>query len=119
VPNKLLFGHVVSSLLSDFLVAKIMLSKGSHREVFEKFCSKYLDLGKKNTSKTILDKKAKRIKGVLNGVQVDASNSFKFWINKTKQFTLLNYPELQLNNVLCLPAKHKLLIIMHHLACLY
>ena len=99
----------------------MMSSKDSHREVFEKFCSnKYLDFGKKNTSKMISDKKAKRIKGVLNGVQVDASNSFfKVWINKTKRFTLLNYPELQLNNVLCLPAKHKVLIIMHHLACLY
>ena len=55
----------------------------------------------------VTEEKAKKIKDVLNGVTTDVSNSFKFWITKTKQFAVLKYPELQLNDVICLPAKQK------------
>ena len=45
----------------------------------------------------------------MNGIErlSDVSNSFKFWVIKTKKFALLNYPELKLENVLCLPAKQR------------
>ena len=31
--------------------------------------------------------------------------SFKHWVNRTKQFKQLSYSELELTDVLCLPAK--------------
>ena len=84
------------------------MSKEGHRELFEKFCrTKYFD--HTTTSKTISEEKAKKIIDVLNGIErlSDVSNSFKFWVIKTKKFALLNYPELKLENVLCLPAKQR------------
>ena len=60
------------------------------------------------SSKTVSEEKAKKIINVLNGIErSDVSNSFKFWVIKTKKFALLNYPELKLENVLCLPAKQR------------
>jgi len=63
---------------------------------------------RKNTSRAVTAEKAQQIKDVLNGVnRNDVSNSFKYWVIKTKKFELLNYPELQLRNVLCVPTKQK------------
>ena len=79
------------------------MSKEGHRELFGKFCrTKYFD-----HTTTVSEEKAKKIIDVLNGIErlSDVSNSFKFWFIKTKKFALLNYPELKLENVLCLPAK--------------
>ena len=83
------------------------MSKEGHRELFEKFCrTKYFD--HTTTSKTVSEEKAKKIIDVLNGIErSDVSNSFKFWVIKTKKFALLNCPELKLESVLCLPAKQR------------
>ena len=86
------------------------VSKDGHEELFWKFCQAYLDGKdcKQTTSKTVTAEKAQKIKDVLNGVERnDVSSSFKFWVTKTKKFELLHYPELQLKDVLCLPAKQK------------
>ena len=54
------------------------------------------------------EEKAQKIKDVLNDVErSDVSKSFKFWVTKKRKFVLLNYPELDLKDVLCLPAKQR------------
>ena len=65
------------------------MSKEGHRELFEKFCrTKYFD--HTTTSKTVSEEKAKKIIDVLNGIErlSNVSNSFKFWVIKTKKFAL-------------------------------
>ena len=51
------------------------------------------------------------IKGEQGG---SVTASYKHWVNRTKQFKLLSYPELELTDVLCLPAKIKV-----NYTCLY
>lgn len=82
------------------------MSKEDHREVFEKYCKdKYYG---NRTSKTVTEEKAKTIRQAIRGEQGGGvTASFKHWVNKTKQFKLLSYPELDLSDVLCLPAKVK------------
>ncbi len=80
--------------------------KKAHKDLVTKFCREaYLEKGSKVTSKTIEEGKAKKIKEVIKGEKSEVhSSSFKFWVKK-KKFELLSYPELNLNEVLCVPAK--------------
>ena len=86
-------------------------AKGEHKKLFQEFCEKAFldnDGSKKCTSKTISEEKAVRIKEVLKGKKLEVyTPSFRFWVNKTKKFELLNFPELGLEDVLCLPVKNK------------
>ena len=55
------------------------------------------------------EKKATRILQAIKGEQGGSvMASFKYWVNKTKQFKLISYPELELADVLRLPAKTKM-----------
>ena len=83
------------------------MSKERHRELFKKFCgTKYLDCDHTSKSKMVTEEKAQKIQDVLNDVErSDVSKSLNFWVTKTRKLVLLNYPELDLKDVLCLPAK--------------
>ena len=83
-----------------------------HEELFEEFCLKhYSNSSSSKYSKTISKNKAEKIKDVIKGENLqNYSSCFKFWVCKTKQFKLLSYPELDLKDVLCLPAKEKVYI---------
>ena len=85
------------------------MSKEDHRRLFETFCKeRYYGKG---TSKTVSEEKAKTIRQAIKGEQGGSvTASFKHWANRTKQFKLLSYPELELTDVLCLPAKIKVLV---------
>mgnify|MGYP003482518905 CR=1 FL=1 len=85
------------------------MSKEDHRRLFETFCKeRYYGKG---TSKTVTEEKAKAIQQAIKGEQGGSvTASFKHWVNRTKQFKLLSYPELELTDVLCLPAKVKVLV---------
>jgi len=95
--------------ITRFPRGSVGMSKERHRELFEKFCSsKYLDCDHTSRSKTVTEEKAQKIRDVLNEVErSDVSKSFKFWVTKTRKFVLLNYPEVNLKDVLCLPAKQR------------
>ena len=59
-------------------------------------------------SKTITKTKGMKIVNVLKG-EMEASNycpKFTHWV-KQRGFKLVSHPSLGLNDVLCLPAKHK------------
>ena len=89
------------------------MSKEDHRRLFETFCKeRYYGKG---TSKTVTEEKAKTIRQAIKGEQGGSvTASFKHWVNRTEQFKLLSYPELELTDVLCLPAKIKV-----NYMCLY
>jgi len=54
----------------------------------------------------VTEEKAQKIHDVLNDVErSDVSKSLNFWVIKTRKLVLLNYPELDLKDVLCLLAK--------------
>ena len=60
------------------------------------------------------EEKAQKIKDALNDVErSDVSESFKFWVTKKRKFVLLNYPELDLKDVLCLPAKQRVRQVLY------
>jgi len=84
-------------------------AKSSHKELFHTFCQKnYLSTSEKVTSKTISLVKAEKIRQVVKGVQLEYhSSSFKHWVKKSKKFEILNFPDLNLLDVLCLPYKTK------------
>ena len=84
----------------------VRCQKKSTKDCFETFCKeRYYDKG---TSKTVTEEKAKRIRQAIKGEQDGSvTASFKHWVNRTKQFKLLSYPELELADVLCLSAKIK------------
>ena len=93
-------------------------AKASHKEVFDTFCQKnYLSTSEKVTSKTISLVKAEKVRQVVRGIQLEChSSSFKHWVKKTKKFEILNFPDLNLRDVLCLPSKTKVsfsMYIMH------
>ena len=93
-------------------------AKASHKEVFDAFCQKnYLSTSEKVTSKTISLVKAEKVRQVVRGIQLEChSSSFKHWVKKTKKFEILNFPDLNLRDVLCLPSKTKVsfsIYIMH------
>ncbi len=81
----------------------------SHKQAFQGYCaSSYLVKSgtSGNKSKTICEEKAEKIKKVLkDDIPSGCSPSFVFWVKKTKKFRLLSYEELNLQDVLCLPAK--------------
>ena len=88
------------------------MSKEGHKELFKKFCQEYVEgpEAKQSTTKTIIitAEKAQKIMDALKGAKLNkVPSSFKFLVTKTRRFALLNYPELQLKEVLCLPAKQK------------
>ena len=87
----------------------------NHRELFKKFCgTKQLDCDPTSKSKTVTEEKAQKIKDALNDVErSDVSESFKFWVTKKRKFVLLNYPELDLKDVLCLPAKQRVRQVLY------
>ena len=91
----------------------MQMSKEEHKRLFETFCKeRYYDKG---TSKTVIEEKAKRIRQAIKGEQDGSvTASFKHWDNRSKQFKLLSYPELELADVLCLPAKTKVNTIHTH-----
>ena len=73
------------------------MSKG-HRRFFETFCKeRYYGKG---TSEMVTEEKAKKIRQVIKGEQGGSiTASFKHWVNRTKQFQLHSYPELELTDV--------------------
>lgn len=60
-------------------------------------------------SKDKYDKIVSQLSGSANG---DNSAKFRWWI-KNKGFQLLNFPELSLNDVLCVPAKKQVTVILN------
>ena len=82
----------------------------AHKKMFEDCCAtNYIDKAgtSGNKSKTVCKEKADKIKSILKGdvPSTGCSPSFIFWVKKTKKFELLSYEELDLRDVLCLPAK--------------
>ena len=81
----------------------------SHKETFEDYCAtNYIENAGKsgNKSKTECQEKAKQIKLILKGdTPAGCSPAFVFWVKKTKKIQALTYEELDLKDVLCLPAK--------------
>ena len=92
-----------------------MMAKATHRRIFEDYCQEqYLEKAgtSGNKSKTISTEKANKIKNIIKGNIPDTcSPSFVFWVKKSKKFQLLSYEELDLKDVLCLPAKVKVSLI--------
>lgn len=85
--------------------------KDGHKILFARFCEE--SYFSNSTSKTVNMDKAKRIKEVLRGEKMKMhSSSFKFWVRKTRKFELMSYSELNLKDVLCLPVKDKVSIIL-------
>jgi len=84
-------------------------SAAAHKKSFEDYCvANYIEPSGKNTSKTICEEKAERIKKIVKGdIPSNCSSSFVFWVKKKKKFQLLSYEELKIKDVLCLPAKVK------------
>lgn len=81
------------------------MSKEGHKELFKKFCQEYVEGPeiKQSTRRTITAEKAQKITDALKGAKLnEVPSSFKFFVTKTRRFALLNYPELQLKDVLCL-----------------
>ena len=63
----------------------------------------------------VTEEKAKTIREAIKGeIGGSVTSSLKHWVNRSKQFKLLGYPELELTDVLCLPAKKKV-----NYMCLY
>ena len=73
------------------------------RQKFEEFCKEKFS-AMSSTSKTITKDKGEYIKRILNGDISGADPSFKHWVIR-KGFKLIDYPLLELKQVLCLPAK--------------
>ena len=80
--------------------------KQSHKEEFKKYCQKTYD-DQKTQSKTITEEKAQKIRSILKGGQDVTSANMKHWVLKTKQFQIMDRPDLGLKDALCLPAKKK------------
>ena len=72
---------VSHSVMADF--------KEKYKEIFNAFCrDNYLCGSGKNTSKTVNLDKAKRIRQVLRGENMDLYYpSFRFWVKKTTSYT--------------------------------
>lgn len=106
-----IFRHAQRSLNTFLHVHGDEMSKVAHRKLFEDYCKDcYLDKAgtSGNKSKTICREKAEKIKAALQeNVPDNCTPSFVFWVKKTKKFQLLSYEELDLKDVLCLPAKVK------------
>lgn len=77
------------------------------RQKFEEFCKEKFS-AVSSTSKTITKDKGEHIKRILNGDISGADPSFKHWVIR-KGFKLIDYPLLGLKQVLCLPAKKKVI----------
>ena len=81
----------------------------SHKETIEDYCAtNYTENARKssNKSRIVCQEKANMIKLILKGdIPTGCSPSFVFLVKKTKKFQLLTYEELDLKDVLCLPAK--------------
>ena len=73
----------------------VKCQKEDHTPLFETFCKeRYYGKG---TSKTVTEEKAKAIRQAIKGEQGGSvTASFKHGVNRTKQFKLLSYPELEL-----------------------
>ena len=75
------------------------------RKAFEDYITKSFVLTKKKKgSKVISREKGKKIVAYLSSGEDKDDPHFKFWV-KSRGFRLLDYPALELRNVLCLPAK--------------
>ena len=71
---------------------------------------RFVKRGTKGTSKTVSEENAKTIRQAIKGEQDGSvTASFKHWVNRTKQFKLLSYPELELTDVLCLVSTSKII----------
>ena len=84
------------------------MSKEGHKELFKKFCQKYVEgpEAKQSSARQQQPKKAQKITDVLKRIKLnEVLSSFNFWVTKTMRFALLNYSELQLKDVLYLPAQ--------------
>ncbi len=88
----------------------------AHKKAFEDYCAtNYIDKAGTpgNKSKTGCQEKSEKIKSILKGdIPAGCSPAFVFWVKKTKKFKLLSYEELDLKNVLCLPAKEIVSIVL-------
>ena len=79
-----------------------------HREEFERFVEESFVKEKKSGSKVITRSHGDKIVACLKGLSaVDAH--LKFWV-KSRGFRVMDCPTLGLMDVLCLPAKTKVLI---------
>ena len=89
----------------------------AQKKLFEDYCEvNYIERDEpsgRKTSKTICEEKADRIRRILKGdTPSSCSPSFVFWVKKRKRFQLLSYEELKIKDVLCLPAKVKVMSLV-------
>ena len=76
---------------------------------FEDFVQKEF-VEKKNGSKVLTWSRGNEITAYLSESKDVEDAHFKFWV-KSHGFNLMDYPVLGLKNVLCLPAKKKVIIL--------
>ena len=81
------------------------------RAGFEDFIQKNFVEKKKNGSKVITRGRGAQISEYLSGSRSVEDSHFKFWV-KSRGFKLMDYPVLGLKNVLCLPVKKKVMILL-------
>ena len=79
-----------------------------HREEFERFVEESFMKEKKSGSKVITRSRGDKIVACLKGHSA-ADAHLKFWVI-SHGFRVMDYPTLDLKDVLCIPAKTKVLI---------
>ena len=93
------------------------MAEEDQRERFTEFCAKkyYGDAGDSCAaprSKSISTKRGQQIINLLKDDSTVVKPGFRYWVKK-KGFKLLSYPPLGLVDVLCLPAKKKVICTVH------
>lgn len=77
-----------------------------HFEAFQVFLQNEFIDKKKEGSKVLSKARGAQIAAFLSGATAGHDAHFKFWV-RSRGFRLMDYPALDLKNVLCLPAKKK------------